>query len=534
MKFRALILSPVLASAAAFGQFPYPIKNIVVIVQENRTPDNLFQGLSPACPIPANASGIEACTPAPVTHGCYNISPCGISGQSGKPVVVPLTPAPLYGSATPGHTHWNFEEMCDPDPATQQCRNDGAWQVSTPAGGAYAYVANSPVTNSDGTSGHILDPYLAMARNYGWANYMYQSNQGPSYVAHQFLFGGTSAPTAQDDANSTFIAEDIDASNAGCLAPQNATSWIVSPVSGSPGHNCSTFADGSVQECPVTNSALVYPTQPVGSFCYSRPTMADILDARGITWKYFASTAGSVTTAPVSFAPICQPGFTNPNADPSSALQCNGKEWTEHVDLGRMGTDILTHVANCDLAQVNWVIPDGKWSDHAGTDDYWGPSWVAAVVNAIGTQPTCPAGTTNAGQSLWQSTAIVVTWDDWGGWADHELPILASSLPCKSTNCPGDFLGGYRVPLLVISAYTKAGFISNEHHDFGSILRMIEGVNHIPEGALGFADSRSTTDLSAFFNVATPRAFQPIAAEKNAAFFLGLNGILPTEDPDDY
>jgi phospholipase C len=531
LRSRALTLLFSLATTTALAQFPHQIKNIVVIVQENRTPDNLFHYLTPACPLPANASGLNACTPAPVTHGCYNISSCGVSNQTGAPVAVPLTPAPLYGSATPGHTHWNFEEMCDPDPATLQCRNDGAWQLTAPTGGSYAYVANTAVTNSDGSQGHLLDPYLALAENYGWANYMYQTNQGPSYTAHEFIFSGTSAATAQDDANSTFLAEDLNTANAGCMAPRNAVGWVVSPALSSPNYGCSVFANGTVKECPLTNSALVYPTNPVGAFCHSHPTMADVLDAHAISWKYFAPTAGSVSTAPVNFASICQPGFVNPNGDPSSALQCNGQEWTEHVDIGRMGTDILTHIANCDLSNVNWVIPDGKWSDHAGGDDYWGPSWVAAVVNAIGTTQTCAAGTKNAGQNLWQDTAIVVTWDDWGGWADHELPHLASSLPCTSTSCPGDFIGGFRVPLIVISAYTPAGFISNEKYDFGSILRMIEGVNHLPEGMLGFADQRAVNDLSAFFSLAAPRAYQVIPAQKDAAFFLGLNG--EGEDPDD-
>lgn len=532
MKSRALILLSACVSAGAFAQFPHQIKNIVVIVQENRTPDNLFHYLTPACPIPANASGLTACTPAPVTHGCYNIAPCGVSNQTGTPVAVPLVPAPLYGSATPGHTHGNFEQMCDPDPATLQCRDDGAWRDTSPTGGAYAYVANTPVTNSDGSQGHLLDPYLAMAKNYGWANYMYQTNQGPSYVAHEFIFGGTSAATAQDDADSTFISEDINTTNAGCMAPKNATSWVVSPAIGSPANGCVTYDNGSVQECPISNTALIYPANPVGSFCHSHQTMADILDAHSISWKYFASTAGAITTAPVDFQAICQPGFVNPNGDPSSALQCNGKEWIEHVDIGRMGTDILKHIAECDLANVNWVIPDGQWSDHAGTTDLYGPSWVAAVVNAIGTANTCPAGTPNAGQNLWQDTAIVLTWDDWGGWADHELPHIASSLPCKSTDCPGDFLGGFRVPLLVISAYTSPGLISNQIYDFGSILRFIEGVNHLPEGMLGFADKRSYTDLSAFFTLSQPRSYQAIPAQKDAPFFLNLNGT-PAEPDDD-
>jgi hypothetical protein len=52
------------------------------------------------------------------------------------------------------------------------------------------------VTNSEGSKGHLLDPYLTMFRDYGWANFIYQTNQGASYSAHQFLFAGTSAMTA--------------------------------------------------------------------------------------------------------------------------------------------------------------------------------------------------------------------------------------------------------------------------------------------------------------------------------------------------
>ena len=85
---------------------------------------------------------------------------------------------------------------------------------------------------------------------------------------------------------------------------------------------------------------------------------------------------------------------------------------------------------------------------------------------------------------------------------------------------------------MVIPAYTPAGFISNEQHDFGSILRMIEGVNHLAEGALGFADARATTDLREFFTLSTPRPYRAVPAQKNAAYFLSQKGA-PAIDPDD-
>ncbi|HEX8811090.1 MAG TPA: hypothetical protein VF742_03770, partial [Terracidiphilus sp.] len=204
MRYKISIYSLVLASPIAFAQstestpppFPPQIKNVVVIFQENRTPDNLFHALGPACPLPPkNGDVLQACIPEKVTDSCYDISPCGISNQSGTPKVVTLTSTTLAGSVDPDHSHNGFNNMCDPDPVTLECRNDGAWKTSSPAGSSYAYVKNVAVTNSDGSAGHLLDPYLTLAKDYGWANFMYQTNQGPSYPAHQFIFAGTSAPT---------------------------------------------------------------------------------------------------------------------------------------------------------------------------------------------------------------------------------------------------------------------------------------------------------------------------------------------------
>ena len=79
----------------------------------------------------------------------------------------------------------------------------------------------------------------------------------------------------------------------------------------------------------------------------------------------------------------------------------------------------------------------------------------------------------------------------------------------------GDYQYGFRVPLVVISAYTPAGYVNNDRHDFGSILRFIEfnfANLGLREGELGFADSRATTDLTEFFNTfRPPRPFTTIA-----------------------
>ena len=537
MKWKAVSALLLCTAGFSFAQFPPQIKNVVIIFQENRTPDNLFQGLAPKCLLGPGPGGEEACTPAQVNDSCYNIAPCGLSNQSGTLTPVTLTPVPLSGSVDPDHSHTGFENMCDPDKATLDCHMDGAWQT-TPSkpGYAYGYVENTPVTNSNGKPGHLLDPYLTMATQYGWANFMFQTNQGPSYPAHQFIFSGTSAPTAADDAHSIFISENFNkaviGNEAGCLAPSSAYNKLISPAISSPEAGCTLFDDKSVQECQVDNTKLLYPIQPVGSFCYPHKTMADLLDARSITWKFYSPRPGSIWTAPDSFQSICKPEFVNPNGDPKSKLECTGAEWKANVDLAKNGTDILRDIDNCKLANVSWVIPDGAWSDHAGSGDKYGPSWVAAIVNAIGTHAKCAKGTPDEGQTFWDDTAIVITWDDWGGWSDHVPPTVLSKLPCKSIPCQGDYQHGFRVPLIVISAYTPAGLINSADHNFGSVLRMIEGVNHILEGSLGFADARSSSDLHGFFDLKMPpRTYTPIPAVKSKSFFLTYTAA--PMDPDD-
>ena len=154
-----------------------------------------------------------------------------------------------------------------------------------------------------------------------------------------------------------------------------------------------------------------------------------------------------------------------------------------NVDLNP--ADVLTDIGACKLPNMTWVIPTGQNSDHpvkiASTG---GPSWVASIVNAIGQSPCKNPD----GSSYWNSTAIFITWDDWGGWYDHEPPTLLS-LPNAGQ---GDYQYGFRVPLLVVSAYTPLGYINNGRHDFGSILRFVEHNFGIPEGALNFADARAT------------------------------------------
>jgi phospholipase C len=145
---------------------------------------------------------------------------------------------------------------------------------------------------------------------------------------------------------------------------------------------------------------------------------------------------------------------------------------------------------------VSWVIPEARCSDHAHVTTNGGPGWVASIVNAVGANTAC---------NYWKDTAIIITWDDWGGWYDHVPPQIL-------TGIQGDYQYGFRVPLLVVSAQTMPNTVSNSVLDFGSILKFIEG--NFGLATLHFADERATNRLDDFWNQpkGTFTSFTPITA----------------------
>jgi phospholipase C len=473
---KSLLLSLLLGSAVAHAQFPSAITHVVVIFQENRTPDNLFQGLYGL--VGSNGTA-------------YDIQNFWVD-TSGKQH--PLRPAGLSTNFGLPHNHAAFtSELTDPrEPLATQCSGVAipvTFGCAANSWNQFMFVDNNPESYNNsygkGTIG-LLDPYLNLAKQYGWANFMYQTNQGPSYPAHQYIFGGTSARSASEDSQAIFVAENpLPATGfAGCLG-QTETDVLIDP----------------------SGKETQFGGTP-GSLCFNHDTLATLLDnhlPQPITWKYYTAGAGSIWSAPNSIQAICQPN--------SNFTQCKGPEWTANVALNP--ADILTDINACNLPGVGWVIPAGNWSDHANGNYGLGPSWVAAVVNAIG-------GTGNS-CGYWNNTAIVITWDDWGGWFDHEPPFVISGIQ-------GDYQLGFRVPLIVVSAYTQQGYVSSvKPYDFGSILLMIEDIFGL--GSLGFADSRATNNLQEFFNLSTPRTYTVIPAVEDASYFLkSQDPLLPPDD----
>ena len=383
-----------------------------------------------------------------------------------------------------------------------------------------------------------VQPYIDIASNYGFANYMFATNQGPSLPAHHFLLSGTSAPTAPGEDDSLYFVADNGGFGGGAY-PVNCPG---------PPNNFPPLVDYTSDEI-----SLLYRS------CYDHPTLTDLLDPPEISWRYYATDPGGIWAAPSAISHMCY----DQNHEGQS---CDNQEYLQNMRFESRSNPvpILSDILSCQLAQVSWVTPDERWSDHQGGGGNLGlgPAYVANIVDAIGSNPT------HCAESYWQDTAIFILWDDWGGYYDHVPPPIIMRKGDGHNDCenPGPFgcgyIYGFRVPLLVVSAYTPSGYVSGACtplncpnanfpyvHDFGSILRFIESnfqLGRIAPPGFAYADAvapdsiQGHVPLSDFFTLTTPRNFVSIDPGNGVgmSFFTQYFTLYPSQapagpDPDD-
>ena len=156
-----------------------------------------------------------------------------------------------------------------------------------------------------------------------------------------------------------------------------------------------------------------------------------------------------------------------------------GPDWSKDVITPQ--TQFFNDVAAGNLANVTWITPVCANSDHVSCGGNRDRSGSANLVNAVGES------------KFWDSTAIFVMWDDWGGLYDHVPPPYE------------DYDGlGFRVPLLVISPYAKKDYVSHVQYEHGSILRFIEDQYGL--GRLAASDTRANSPAEDCFDFNSRRA----------------------------
>jgi phospholipase C len=392
--------------------------HIVVLIQENRTFDNLF----------ATFPGADGARIGKTHDGTRR-----------------LRMGPLYSPINPQNRYRFWRRACNNAAPGGRCRMNGFDTIPigrTPGTYVYQYVDPAQVK-----------PYWDMARQYVLADHFFQTQGSGSFTAHQDLIRGDTKISSSDSL--------IDLPTQmpwGCDAPPGTVTSLIAP-----GNRYSA-------------NAGPYP-------CLSYKTLRDLLDAAKVSWRYYSPPMGQNLGGDVWDA-----------FDAIKAVR-EGPEWSTNQVSPE--TEVFTDIDRDTLPGVSWVIPDYVNSDHAGRSGDAGPSWVAQVVNAIGKS------------RAWDTTGILILWDDWGGWYDH--------VPPPGLHRSGGL--GFRVPLIAVSAFAKAGYISHDQYEFGSVVRFIE--DNWSLGRLGTTDETSSDFAGSFFDFTQkPRPFRPIESRYSKAYFL--------------
>ena len=218
---------------------------------------------------------------------------------------------------------------------------------------------------------------------------------------------------------------------------------------------------GPILQTIVTNRISVY-----GRLTYT--TMPEQLQTRGISWKVYSSPDETVAGGILSDNVLSY--FKN-FQDPSSVLYQNA--------FGpQFPVDFLADVASGNLPQVSWLVASVLTSDHPPSPSVFGENIVSLIVSALAANP-----------ALWAKTLFLITYDENGGFFDHVPPVTAPlGTPGEYVTAPavpdptvvgtppiGGPIGlGFRVPTLIISPFSRGGFVSSDLFDHTSILRFLE------------------------------------------------------------
>jgi phospholipase C len=197
-------------------------------------------------------------------------------------------------------------------------------------------------------------------------------------------------------------------------------------------------------------------------------TMPEQLQTRGISWKVYSSPDETIAGGLLSDNVLSY--FKN-FQDPSSVLHQNA--------FGpQFPVDFLADVASGNLPQVCWIVGSVLTSDHPPAPSLFGENILSLIASAL-----------MANSALWAKTVLFVTYDENGGFFDHVPPmtapagtpgeyVTAAAVPdptvAGSPPIAGPIGLGFRVPMLVISPFSRGGFVSSDLFDHTSVLRFIE------------------------------------------------------------
>ncbi|HEX6510327.1 MAG TPA: alkaline phosphatase family protein [Chloroflexota bacterium] len=233
--------------------------------------------------------------------------------------------------------------------------------------------------------------------------------------------------------------------------------------------------------CDAAPGTLVEQRPPSGAYtftfpCFDFATLGDRLDAQRISWAYYAPT-------------LDQPGYQWSAFDAVKHIRF-GPAWQHHVTPY---TQFAQDARAGRLPAVSWLVEPQKYSDHPSLGSICdGENWTVQQLDAIMSNPR-----------EWAQTAVILTWDDWGGFYDHVRPPQGEN---------PYIMDGLRVPAIVISPYARRGYVDHTTYTYASMLRFAEVVFGLQP--LSSLDARAKDMRNAFDF--TRRPAPPLALQEHS------------------
>jgi phospholipase C len=406
-----------------------PIKHIVVIMQENRSFDNYFGTYPDANGLPKGRAICMPLSPRHLTLGC--VKPF----HSTNPISEDLPHG--YQSSVAAYDKGKMDGFMvaeNEDPKTM------------------SYYDNKTIPYYWDLAKHyvLADNFYSSVLSYSLPNHWYAvAGQAPDTSMFYLLHRSPNNNILNQGENASTIAGGGSRSAEGDSGNQTTSFFGVNP------NPLSARSKDQIARVYLEESNL---TKTVADLFMNNP--------RNITWKYYDHLvkAGNYKAAVNSGRAF---EFWNP-------FSAKGSTYTPQYSLHFVNrAQIFTDLANDNLPQVSWVIPSFPISEHAPASITLGMNWVKHIINAIMKSP------------YWNSTAIILTWDDYGGFYDHVSPPQIDKYGL-----------GFRMPTLIISPYAKPGYIDDTQYQFESTLKFIEWRFGLP--ALTDRDMHANNVLNAF------------------------------------
>jgi phospholipase C len=274
--------------------------------------------------------------------------------------------------------------------------------------------------------------YWSYAQTYTLSDMTFSSLHGGSFPNHMYTIAADSFEATSNPANPGHPKFGY----WGCDAPTGSTVTLTSTTG---------------------KNSTVFP-------CFDNQTLGDLLTTAGVSWKYYAPVENSA-------------GYEWNAMDAISHIR-NTSVWTSNVlPYSQFNTD----ASNGNLPAVSWLVPYTAVSEHPPASTCGGENWTVDTLNAIMQGPD------------WATTAVFITWDDFGGFYDPVAPASP------------DYYGyGPRVPMLIISPYSNGGKVIHTVYEFSSVLKFVETRYNLSSLTLRDADASDMQDSFNFTGTPLP------------------------------